>query len=261
MIDAALLLAQAGVSVFPVGPDKAPRTPRGFYDATTDEATIRAWNWEGCGIGSPPAEGVIVVDIDPRNGGDNTLALFPELPPTRTTRTRSGGRHLWLRVDPHQKLRGVLGPGIDVKRHGKGYVVIPPSPGYVYVRGGDPAPAPDWLIDELRVQEFDPDEAADPKFFPFQIGTPYGEAALRNTLQRLAEVDNGARNDELNKAAFGLAQLSAGGELSMRRAVDDLVVVATEVMRLSDWEARHTIESGWKAGSKVPRQAPERVTA
>lgn len=260
MINAALALAAKGIAVFPVGPDKAPRTPRGFYDATTDRNTILNWDWADCGIGHPPAEGVIVIDIDPRNGGENSLAAFPALPTTRTTRTRSGGSHLWYTVDPSEKLRGVFAPGVDVKRHGKGYVLIPPSPGYEYVVFGPMAPLPDWMVEELRIEEFEPDESAAPKFFPFQKGTAYGEAALRNALNNLRSVDNGARNDALNKAAFGLAQLEAGGELSRNAAIIGLLEVA-EAIGLSDWEARHTIESGWKAGSKVPRQAPERVTA
>lgn len=260
MIDAALALAAKGYRVFPVGPDKAPRTPRGFHDATTDFGTIERWNWDGCMIGCEPPEGVIVVDIDPRNGGDNTLALFPELPRTRTTRTRSGGRHLWLTVPIDQKLRGVLGPGIDIKRYGKGYVVVPPSPGYEYVVFGAMAPAPNWLIEELVVQEFAPDESSQPKYFPFQKGTAYGEAALRNALRDLAQVDNGARNESLNKASFCLAQLEAGGELSRDAAIEGLYTTALDI-GLSEGEARHTIESGWTAGALRPRQAPERVTA
>lgn len=264
MIEAALALAARGVAVFPVGADKAPRTPRGFHDASTDPDVIKSWGWawleDGVMIGSPPAEGVVVIDVDPRNGGDKTLALFPALPLTRTVRTRSGGSHFYLRIDPHLKLRGVLGPGVDVKRHAKGYTVIPPSPGYVWVRGGQMAQTPLWLIDELVVEDRMPGEAAAaPKYFPFQKGTPYGEASLRNALARLSTADNGSRNDELNKAAFGLAQLEAGGELSRDAALDGLLRVAEEI-GLSDWEARHTIESGWTAGMKLPRQAPA-VTA
>lgn len=261
MIRAALALAARGVPVFPLNADKSPRTHRGFHDATTDEAIIRAWDvgWNDALIGSPPPEGVIVLDIDPRNGGDNTLALFPALPKTRTTETRSGGHHYWLSVSPELKLRGTLGPGVDVKRHGKGYVVIPPSPGYKYVIFGDPAPAPDWLIEELVVVERPVSEcvASDAKFFSFQKGTPYGEAALKNAWETLQGVENGQRNIALNKVTFGLAQLYAGGELS-RDAALDVLLTAAEAMGLSGWETRNTIESAWRAGERVPRQAPQR---
>src|SRR6188768_3009337 len=215
MLEEALKLAREGVAVFPVGADKAPRTPRGFYDATTTLKVIRSWDWSDCMIGHPPDKGVVIIDVDPRNGGENTMALFPALPRTRTTKTRSDGRHYWLTVDPSLEMRGKLGPGVDVKRSGKGYVVIPPSPGYEYIVNGRMAKAPQWLIEELVVQtSFEPGEAAsNPRYFPFQTGSPYGEAALRNGLAELRGTKEGARHETLNRIAFTLGQLSAGGEL------------------------------------------------
>lgn len=73
LLDDALELARAGVAVFPCGPDKSPRTPRGFHDATTDLATLGAWDWNGGGmIGAAIPEGTVVIDVDPRNGGSQT---------------------------------------------------------------------------------------------------------------------------------------------------------------------------------------------
>ena len=129
-------------------------------------------------------EGVVIIDVDPRNGGLNTMALFPALPRTRTTKTRSDGRHYWLTVEPGTEMRGKLGPGVDVKRHGKGYVVIPPSPGYSYVVNGRMAKAPQWLIDELVVKTtFTPGGAASsPRYFPFQTGSPSSRDSLLGAL-------------------------------------------------------------------------------
>jgi hypothetical protein len=63
----------------------------------------------------------IVVDIDNRNGGDETfaglLAVEYDFPETATTRTQGGGRHL-IYVAPDGPLKGgnhKLGNGIDVK--------------------------------------------------------------------------------------------------------------------------------------------------
>lgn len=257
MLGAALKLARAGVAVFPVGDDKAPRTPRGFHDATTDISIIGSWTWDGM-IGAAIPEGQIVLDVDPRNGGDETLALFPSLPRTRTTRTRSGGRHYWLRVPLDMNLRGTLGPGLDVKRAGKGYVVIPPSPGYSFIRGGEIARAPGWLLEELVLVVRESQESANPKFFAFEQGTAYGLAARRNMLAELEEAPEGGRNDALNKAAFAMAQLEAGGELARDPALTALMDVALSI-GLTTWEARNTIESGWTAGVEVPRQAPQQV--
>lgn len=257
MIEAALSLARQGVAVFPLNEDKSPRTPRGFYDATTKLKQIRAWDWEGAMIGHPPNKGVVIIDVDPRNGGENTMALFPALPRTRTTKTRSGGRHYWLAVDPSVEMRGKLGPGVDVKRHAKGYVAVPPSPGYSYIVKGRLAKAPAWLLDELVVQRtFTPGEAASsPRYFPFQDGTPYGMAALRNGLTELREAGEGGRHETLNKVAFSLAMLSAGGELDPDKTCEAVLDVAVDI-GLDEADAVDVLRRGWFAGEKQPRSAP-----
>ena len=75
--------------------------------------------------------GLIVIDIDPRNGGDRTydslLEEYGVIPETIVVNTGGGGRHIYLK---HEKgLNGgnnKLGAGVDVKSD-KGYVVAPPS--------------------------------------------------------------------------------------------------------------------------------------
>lgn len=259
---AALELAAQGVRVFPCGADKAPigsAAPNGFHDATTNEETIKAWPWDGM-IGAAIAPGTFVLDVDPRNGGDKTLALFREnghaLPPTRTVKTRSGGQHYHFTFPEGVALRGKLGPGVDIKKAGKGYVITPPSPGYTLANDTPPMPAPDWLLAEIVVPEVTDgsDEASEPKYFPWEDGTPYGLAALEREMGRLATAPEGDRNNALNKAAFAMAQLAAGGEISRKRVFTDLANVAPR-LGLDVHEAKATIESGWKAGMAVPRQA------
>lgn len=257
---AALELAAQGVRVFPVGSDKAPRTPNGFHDATTNVEIIGAWTWDGM-IGVAIAPGTFVLDVDPRNGGDKTLALFKgqgkELPPTRTVRTKSGGFHYLFGVPDAVTLRGKLGPGVDIKKAGKGYVVTPPSQGYKLINADAIAAAPEWLLEELHVPEVldGSDEASEPKFFPWEDGTPYGMAAMEREMGRLITTREGGRNDALNKAAFALAQLAAGGELSRKAALTAMSEAAPRI-GLDFEECRATIESGWKAGLRQPRQAP-----
>ncbi len=257
---AALELAEQGYRVFPVGPDKAPRTPNGYYDATVKPEVIRAWDWDGCMIGAAVSPGTVVIDVDPRNGGSDTLKLFKEngrqLPPTRVVRTRSGGFHYYLNVPEDAALRAKLGPGIDVKRAGKGYVVVPPSPGYALLRD-DQVDAPDWLLEEIVVAEADAatTTASDSKFFPWEEGTPYGMAALERECGRLITALEGDRNNALNRAAFALAQLVAGGEIAPKVAMQRLSAAGSRIGLGLD-EAKGTIESGWKAGSQKPRQAP-----
>lgn len=257
--DSALRLAREGAAVFPVGADKAPLVSGGFHSASSDPDVVAAmggWLVEGAMIGCQPGNDEVVIDVDPRNGGDITLGLFPALPRTRTTATRSGGRHYWLTVEPGTEMRGKLGPGIDVKRHGKGYVVIPPSAGYSWLVKGRRAKAPKWLLEELTTtRAFTPAEAAVARYFPFQTGTPYGEASLKNGLKELRDAGEGHRHATLNKVAFSLAMLSAGGELHPDKTCEALLDVAIEI-GLDEEKAVDVMRSGWFAGFKLPRSAP-----
>lgn len=138
-------------------PGKHPRTPNGKDDATLDAGIIRAWlarypvtNW-----GGRPPVGQFVLDVDPRNGGLDTLASLElahgPLPRTRTQRTGSGGFHFWWSYDG--PVLGKMGAGLDIKSN-SGYLVLAPS---VHISGGvyefieraPVAPAPEWMIRKL----------------------------------------------------------------------------------------------------------------
>lgn len=116
-------------------PGKHPRTEHGASDATADQPAIRKWwtRWPAAGVGLHCGKnGLVVIDIDPRNGGDDTWrALETEHgvnTDTLINLTGGGGRHLLYNsngVGP-EKLAGELGPGVDVKK-GNGYVILPPS--------------------------------------------------------------------------------------------------------------------------------------
>ena len=56
-------------------PGKHPRTARGCLDATTDPEQIRQWwtQWPDANVGVATGGGLVVVDIDPRHGGDDGL--------------------------------------------------------------------------------------------------------------------------------------------------------------------------------------------
>src|SRR5690349_2576279 len=95
LADAAVLLARRGYRVFPTGADKAPLTPRGFHDGTSVLETVRSWRWSG-GIGLVVPPRTFVVDVDPRNGGAETICVLSQpLPGTRTVQTQSGGWHFY----------------------------------------------------------------------------------------------------------------------------------------------------------------------
>jgi len=164
---AAANYAARGWPVFPLRPGgKEPLTPHGFKDATTDLEAIaewwRRWPEANVGIATGSPSGVVVVDVDPRHGGDEGLrdleARYGPLPDTPTVLTGGGGQHFFFAIPPGVTVRSRrLAPGVDLKGEG-GYVVAPPSvhpsgQRYVWELARSPddlplAPLPDWLLGE-----------------------------------------------------------------------------------------------------------------
>jgi hypothetical protein len=136
-LDAALAYANLGWRVFPcytAGPRrKTPRIEGWQARATTDPATITGWwrHWPKALIGTPTGRAFVVLDIDPRHGGDKTIAVFgyTTLPATPTVQTAGGGWHLYFEPpDPPIGITaGDPGPGLDWR--GVGGLVILPAPG------------------------------------------------------------------------------------------------------------------------------------
>ena len=160
VLDAAVAYARSGLPVFPCKRDKKPLTSNGFKDATCDVGQISMW-WEDspqASIGMPTGttSGRVVIDIDPRHGGDKSLedlqAKYGPLPNTLQSKTGGGGRHLffWCRGAEIRNSAGVLARGLDVRGEG-GYVILPPSPhpsgaSYEWVNGVTaPLEMPGWL--------------------------------------------------------------------------------------------------------------------
>lgn len=174
---AALGYAERGWFVFPVHsivdgkcscgrvcgrPGKHPATQNGWKDASVTETDIRKW-WSdhpnrNIGIACGPSK-LLVLDIDPRNDGDATLAdlltRFGELPRTLTCLTGGGGQHYYFDVAGYDaKFRGrVLGQGVELQASGQ-YIVAPPSNHirgvYQWDFGQESVPVlpPGWLVDE-----------------------------------------------------------------------------------------------------------------
>jgi hypothetical protein len=137
MITSALELAANGWPVFPCDwrpgdHEKAPLLPSpGYHLATTDPEQIRAWwrRWPYAMIGAPVPDSAIVIDIDPRNGGDiaELESLTGPLPSTLTAWSgrNDSGRHLYF-LRPAGTLSSTRLPdGIDLKANG--YCIVPPS--------------------------------------------------------------------------------------------------------------------------------------
>lgn len=154
--------ASLGWAVLPLKPkSKRPLTEHGLNDATTDINVIHDW-WLKCpdaniGINCEQS-GLVVVDIDPRNGGDSTiknlLEQYGAFPPTLMQETGGGGEHYFFKHPGNGiKFGSKLGAGVDIKVNG--YIVADPS---IHPSGGKytlqgypterpPAELPQWIVD------------------------------------------------------------------------------------------------------------------
>jgi KaiC/GvpD/RAD55 family RecA-like ATPase len=182
------MATKMGWAVFPLIPrDKRPLTKHGFKDATSHLPDIDRW-WEStprAGIGLPTGKvnGLVVIDLDPRNaelpthtdpdGRVHTQSVWEwaeddvfkgTLPETWVVETPGGGLHFYFRHPGDRLLPGVKGwaRGVDVKSDG-GYVCAPPS---VHPNGGeyewgvkpDDAPLadlPEWIFSALAEAQRD----------------------------------------------------------------------------------------------------------
>lgn len=167
---AALAYAARGWSAIPIEPrGKRPLVPwLEFQQRTAAADEIDGWfrRWPDANVGlvTGRVSGLVVVDVDPRHGGEASLQRASEehgpLPRTVEAETGGGGRHLYF-VDPGELVHNRVGilPGIDLRADG-GCVVAPPSRHpcgrrYRWVEGGGPddlplAPLPRWLLPALR---------------------------------------------------------------------------------------------------------------
>lgn len=166
----ALRYALLGWHVLPLDPGtKKPlgRLARnGFHDATTDEQQIRSW-WTtapSAGVGvALKASGLVAVDIDPRNGGLETMerleALRGPIVSDVLAYTGGGGEHRVFAAALVEHLPGTLGPGVDLKADG--YIAVEPTvhpSGRVYawesssdpLDGVVPSTLPAWIRDMSR---------------------------------------------------------------------------------------------------------------
>src|SRR2546428_410395 len=80
---------------------KHPRTANGLFDATTELVAISRWfgRWPDANVGvlAGAESGLLVLDVDLRHGGDESLAELERehgpLPDTVQAHTGGGGRH------------------------------------------------------------------------------------------------------------------------------------------------------------------------
>jgi hypothetical protein len=141
-------------------PGKHPRLARWPQLATTDPQRIQRWWswWPTANIGIATGGGLLVLDVDPARGGDDSLAALKQAHggfDTPRNLTGGGGAHYLFRVEGPVKNATDMRPGLDIRGDG-GFIVAPPSlhvtgRRYAWDVSVHPddvplAPAPRWLL-------------------------------------------------------------------------------------------------------------------
>lgn len=201
---AAFWYASHGLRAHPLRPgSKLPILDQWQLRATMVGTEIDEWwtRWPSAGVGiaTGAESGVIVVDIDPRHRGDESLEELERehgaLPETWTSSTANGGRHFYF-AHPGGRVgnRAGLLPGVDLRADG-GYVVVPPTElsdggSYSWLAGYGPhelalAPAPAWFVDLLRDDRAE-GEARPPDEWVDLVRDGVREGGRNATIARLA---------------------------------------------------------------------------
>jgi hypothetical protein len=180
---ASVYAARLGWRILPVQPGgKRPLLADWPKLATNDLGTIATWLEEhpdaNVGVATGSGSGFFALDVDPRNGGTETLAALEaehgSLPETAQSETPSGGAHyLFLDPDfPVTNSAGKLGPGLDIRGNG-GQIVVAPSRTdvgqyrWVHAPWDTPlAAAPEWLLELLRTRAATTGAPVDRGYFP-----------------------------------------------------------------------------------------------
>jgi hypothetical protein len=219
---------------------------------------------------------VIVVDLDGWACARLFQARFPQLLNTYTVLTGSlGGLHLYYRPESlpeNMNVRIQDAGGMEIRGNGQ-YVIAPPSPhlsGNFYkvqnrvpiMRVQNMSEVTSWLNSLRESSQADRNEAivaaSNPKQMSLELKI---DARKRNFLQtvlsreiaRVETAGNGNRNESLFYAGLRLANLAAGGELSWPDCEMRLLAAAISV-GTPEVEARRTIASAWRIGSKNPKK-------
>lgn len=235
-------------------PGKHPRFRNWQERATCDLLAIEEfwWNHKGSnvGIATGAGSGVFVLDVDPKNGGQESieaLVMKHGRIDTLQALTGSRGKHFYF-AHPGKPVRnGVeLLPGLDIRGDG-GLVVAPPS---IHVSGNryewdgleeftdmPILPAPDWLLELI-----------------------YGKRANGENVrfELPAELTEGERNDTLHRYACSLR--GSGGGLEPAEILNAVLAVNrsrckpplddSEVQSLVESACRHEKGNGRSASAK-----------
>ena len=255
----ALRYAAMGWPVLPLVPNKkVPATAHGVHDATTDPAQIKRWWGENptynVGIAAGKESGLVVFDIDPRNGGEAGweawLALAGHPDEGAMQLTAGGGQHYLGLYDP-AITSCKLEQGVDLLSEGKYFVAYPST------------------IDGKRYEwegSLDPLDGV----APFPVPQRWRELYLNRARKKVttaAELIKGNRNDGLTALAgamrhhgMGEREILAALEVSNETRCDP-PLPSSEVARIARSIARYAPESDVAAEVAMGSAAAEALLA
>jgi hypothetical protein len=275
LVDIALAIAATGLPVFPCTPNGAPaiskqRGGNGFKDAVTEPDAVRALFARApplglVGVPTGTITDRLVLDIDPRHGGDQwEHAHRDRLPDTLIHQTKSGGRHYVFRDAPGVRISaGQVWPGVDVRSSG-GYAIWPPSQGYSVINEADPAPVPEWLLELIRKAP-EPERPAIVQSDP----TAISDRRVRGLLDSLLRNVKGAPEGLKHATLLAIARTIGGYLRLLPYGEDQLVGLLLNALpaTVDDWDkAARTARDGLRHGAETPldfeeRRAPPEVKA
>jgi hypothetical protein len=90
-----------------------------------------------------------------------------------------------------------------------------------------------------------------PALSQLRDATAWAKAAVDGELDRLRHASEGSRNDTLNRVAFRLGQIIAGGALA-EHDIEPLLVEHGIALGLREREVVSTVHSGLRAGERAP---------
>src|SRR5262249_24479479 len=252
--------------------DKRPAISGWREAATRNPEQIKQW-WITFPDAVPGIElgrsSLFVVDLDRHPGGADGVANFKAfrgdnpVPRCPTTKTPSGGYHLYFRQPEGERLgnrTGTLPAGIDCRGDG-GWTV---APGAVFEQWrwvGDPAKlataslVPQWIVSAIQARKTAEYSAGLSPSDASKRERIYAEKALTNAANKVAASQRGGRNSELNTAAFCMGTLIARGWIGAATVEGRLHGAAVACGLVADdgeRAVRSTIKSGIEAGTKQP---------
>jgi hypothetical protein len=252
-----------GWPVYPRPQGRFIKNSQGWKDATRDPAKIARWwqQYPDALIGMPTGavSGVVVLDIDRKNGKDGYEVLErlgkAQLPDTPMAHTPNHGVHVYFAVNPTTPIRVAtgkysgLGEGLDVL--GDGGSVALPTPGWGYRWDPHLHPgttplfvAPAWLARRKPTQRHGDSRALDPR------------QLLQAACERIRSAGNGTRHATLNREAFLVGCICARGQLDHGLARHELEAAAVALMaadfngRQAGYDLDHAFRDGLRKGGQ-----------